>query len=248
LYNLAEDPAETNNLAAQERDRLIAMIGMWYVEAGKYNVLPIDSRGTPKLAEERPQIAATRNRYTYYPGTQMVPGNAAPRLLNRSHSVSVDVTVPEGGGEGVLFSMGGNDGGFVFFVKEGRLTYGYNYVTESYFRIEAPQPLPSGRHVLSFQFEPTGPADPAAGRGCPARIQLLVDGDPVGEGQLPVTIPLCLGLGAGVAVGADPGSPALPDYQPPFPFTGTVHKALVDVTGELVEDNEALIRMYLARQ
>jgi arylsulfatase len=248
LYNLAEDPAETNNLAAQERDRLIAMVGMWYVEAGKYNVLPIDSRGTAKFAEERPQIAVDRSRYVYYPGTQTVPGNAGPRLLNRAHSVSVDVTVPEGGAEGVLFSMGGNDGGFVFLVKEGRLLYGYNYVAESFFRVESSSPLPAGRHVLSFQFEPTGPADPASGKGCPARIQLLVDGETVGEGQLPVTIPLCLGLGAGVAVGADPGSPALPDYEPPFSFTGTVHKALVDVTGELVEDNEAMIRMYLARQ
>jgi arylsulfatase len=166
----------------------------------------------------------------------------------RSHSVSVDVTVPEGGAEGVLFSMGGNDGGFVFLVQDGRLTYGYNYVADSFFRIAADRPVPSGRHVLSFQFEPTGPADPAAGKGCPARIQLLVDGEAVGGGELPVTIPLAMGLGAGVAVGADPGSPTLPDYQPPFPFNGTVHKALVDVSGELVEDNEAMIRMYLARQ
>ena len=248
LYNVEEDPAETRNLADQERERLIAMIGMWYVEAGKYNVLPIDSRGTAKFAEERPQIAQDRSRYVFYPGTQVVPGNAAPRLLNRSHSVSVDVTVPEANAEGVLFSMGGNDGGFVFLVQGGRLLYGYNYVAEEFHRIEASQPLPAGRHVLSFQFDPTGPADPANGKGTPARIQLLVDGSPVGEGQLPVTIPLQLGLGAGLAVGQDPGSPALPDYAPPFPFNGTVHKAMVDVSGEALEDKEAMIRMYLARQ
>ena len=69
LYNLNEDFAETNNLAEKERDRLIAMIGMWYVEAGKYNVLPIDSRGTLRLADERPQIAVDRKKYVYYPGT-----------------------------------------------------------------------------------------------------------------------------------------------------------------------------------
>ena len=66
-----EDSAETNNLADQERDRLIAMIGMWYVEAGKYDVLPIDSRGTARFADERPQIAEPRKRYVYYPGTQV---------------------------------------------------------------------------------------------------------------------------------------------------------------------------------
>jgi arylsulfatase A-like enzyme len=248
LYNLNEDFAETNNLAEQERDRLIAMIGMWYVEAGKYNVLPIDSRGTQRFAEERPQIAVDRQRYVYFPGTQVVPGNAAPRLLNRTHSISVEAVVPIAGAEGVLFSMGGNDGGFSFYVQNGKLTYGYNYLTDAYFKVESSQALPSGHHIFSVQFEPTGPADIAKGKGTPAKITLLVDGYPVGEGNLPVTIPLSLGLAAGIAVGADPGSPTMPDYQPPFKFTGEVKKALVDVTGEAVEDKEAKMRMYLARQ
>ena len=248
LYNLQEDFAETNNLAETERDRLIAMIGMWYVEAGKYKVLPIDSRGTQRFAEERPQIAVDRQRYIYYPGTQVIPANAAPRLLNRSHSVSVEAVVPEAGAEGVLFSMGGNDGGFSFYVQNGKLTYGYNYVTDSYFKVESSQPLPTGHHIFSFQFTPTGPADIAQGRGTPANIKLLVDGQPVAEGDLPVTIPLSLGLGAGVALGSDPGSPTMPDYQPPFKFTGEVNRALVDVTGEAVQDYEERMRIYLARQ
>src|SRR4029079_11501279 len=116
LYHVAADFAETKNLAQKERDRLIAMIGMWYVEAGKYNVLPIDSRGTLRLAEQRPQIAPDRKRYIYYPGTQMVPSNAAPHLVNVRHSVSVHASVPRGGAEGVLYSMGGNDGGFSFYL------------------------------------------------------------------------------------------------------------------------------------
>jgi hypothetical protein len=221
---------------------------MWYVEAGKYNVLPIDSRGTLRLSAERPQIAVERKKYVYYPGTQVVPTNAAPRLLNCAHSISVDAVVPEGGAEGVLLSFGGNDGGFSFYVQNGKLTYGYNYVTDAYFKVESPEPLPSGRHIFSFQFDPTGPADFAKGKGTPAKITLLVDGKPVGTGDLPVTIPLSLGLGAGVAVGADPGSPAMPDYKPPFEFTGQVNKVLVDVTGEAVENYEAKMQMYLARQ
>ncbi|MBR8830381.1 MAG: hypothetical protein N5P05_003477 [Chroococcopsis gigantea SAG 12.99] len=248
LYNLKEDFAETNNLAASEQERLIAMIGMWYVEAGKYNVLPIDSRGTQRFAEERPQIASDRQRYVYYPGTQVVPINAAPRLLNRAHSVSIEAVVPEGGAEGVLFSMGGNDGGFSFYVQNGKLTYGYNYVADSYFKIQSTTSLPSGKHIFSFQFEPTGPANPGQGKGAPAKITLLVDAQPVGEGNLSVTIPLSLGLSAGVAVGADPGSPTMPDYQPPFAFNGEIRKALVDVTGTPVEDYEEKMRVYLARQ
>jgi arylsulfatase len=248
LYNLQDDFAETRNLAESERDRLIAMIGMWYVEAGKYNVLPIDSRTTLRFAIERPQLAPDRERYIYYPGTQMVPTNAAPRVLNRPHSISVEVDVPASEGDGVLFSMGGNDGGFAIYVLDGVFTYGYNYVADSYFHVRATSALPAGHHVLSVEFRPTGAADLAAGKGTPAHITLFVDGTPVGEGDLPVTIPLSLGLAAGVAVGADPGSPALPDYKPPFAYPGRIRRALVDVSGTPVEDLQAQIRMVLARQ
>ena len=62
-----------------------------------------------------------------------MPSNAAPRLVNVPHSVSVHASVPKGGAEGVLFSMGGNDGGFAFYVQGGKLTYGYNYVADKRF-------------------------------------------------------------------------------------------------------------------
>jgi arylsulfatase len=249
LYNLNEDCAETNNLAATERDRLIAMIGMWYVEAGKYDVLPIDGRGVLRFAEERPRIAADRKQYFYYPGTQVVPINAAPRLVSVAHSVSVHATVPAGGAEGVLFSMGGNDGGFSFYVQDDKLTYGYNYVADRRFKVQSSNGgIPEGEHIFSFEFKPTGKPDVAHGKGATATVRLFVDGKPVGSGELPVTIPISLGLAAGVSIGADAGSPVMTDYAPPFAFTGTVKKALVDVSGEAVEDKEAQMRMYLARQ
>lgn len=249
LYNVREDFAETNNLADQERDRLIAMIGMWYVEAGKYNVLPIDSRGTMRMVDERPQIAPKRDRYVYYPGTQPVPMFAAPVLVNVAHSVSVHVEVPEKGADGVLFSMGGVDGGFAFYVQDGKLTYGYNYCADQRFKIQADAAVPEGTHILSFEFVPTGAADVAVGKGVPATIKLLVDGKEVGTGDLPVTIPLSMGLASAISVGADPGAPVMDtDYAPPFAFAGTIRKALVDVSGTPVEDMEAKMRMYLARQ
>jgi arylsulfatase len=249
LYNVNEDIAETNNLAEKERDKLIAMIGMWYVEAGKYNVLPIDSRGTLRMADARPQIAPNRKKYIYYPGTQIVPSNAAPYLVNVAHSVSVHANVPSGGAEGALFSMGGVDGGFALYVKEGKLIYGYNYVADQRFKIRSDTAIPEGDHIFSFEFTPTGRADVAKGKGVPANIKLLVDGKPVGSGDLPVTIPLSLGLSAGVCVGADAGSPVMDtEYKPPFPFTGTIKKALVDVTGEAVEDMAAKMRIYLGHQ
>ena len=247
LYNLKEDPAETHNLAAQERARLIEMIGMWYAEAGKYNVLPIDSRGTLRFLEERPQIAPNRKKFVYYPGTQMVPTHVGPKVLNAEHRVSVHVTVPEGGADGALFTMGGNDGGFVFYVKDGRLTYGYNYVAGERFKVQAESVVPAGDHVLSFAFEPTAAPDIAKGKGTPARITLYVDGKEVGMGDLPVTIPLNLGLGAGVCIGSDNGSPVMlaDEYTPPFAYGGTVHRVFVDVSGEDIGDPEERAQAYL---
>src|SRR5262249_44410099 len=201
--------------------------------------LPIDSRGTLRLAEERPQIAVDRKQYVYYPGTQIVPSNAAPRVLNVPHSVSVHANVPRGGAEGVLYSMGGVDGGFSFYVQDGKLTYGYNYVADQRFKVQADSALPEGDHIISFEFTPTGQADIAHGKGVPANVKLFVDGQPIGSGDLPVTIPLTLGLAAGVSVGADAGAPVMTDYTAPFAFTGTVKKVLVDVTGEPIEDKAA---------
>ena len=88
------------------------------------------------------------------------------------------------------------------------------------------------------------------GKGTPADIKLMIDGKEVGAGKLPVTIPLQLGLGGSVVLGADTGSPVMlaEDYKPPFAFTGTVKKALVDISGEVTENLEAKVKMYLARQ
>ena len=249
LYNLNEDFAETNNLAEKERDRLIAMIGMWYVEAGKYNVLPIDSRGTARLADERPQIAVNRKKYIYYGGTQVVPPSAAPRLVNVPHSVSVHANVPKGGAEGVLYAMGSDEGGFSFYVQNEKLIYGYNYVSDRIFKVQSDTGgIPEGDHIFSFEFTPTGKPDIAKGKGVPANIKLFIDGKEVGRGDLPVTIPLMLSISAGVSLGANSGSPVVPDYETPFAFTGTVKKALVDISGELIEDKAAQMKIYLARQ
>ena len=83
-----------------------------------------------RIPEERPQIAARRNRYVLYPGTQSMPAAAAPKILNRPFSINAEVELREGA-EGVLLSMGGNDGGIALYVKDGQLCYVHNYVAKS---------------------------------------------------------------------------------------------------------------------
>ncbi len=248
LYRVEEDWAENHNIAAENRAKLIEMVGTWYVEAGKYNVLPVDGRGTLRFAEERPQIAVDRASYTFFPGTQSVPYNAGPRLLNRTHSITADVSIPEGGAEGVLISFGGVDGGYALYVKDGKLQYVQNYVAREYLHVASVESVPSGRHLLRVAFEATGSPDISHGKGAPGRAELYIYGKLVGEADFSTTTPLSLGLTSGIKVGADPGAPVAPFYTAPFAFTGTIHKVTIDVSGALIKDDEAELRAIMARQ
>ncbi len=248
LYHVEEDWAENHNVAADNRAKLIEMIGTWYVEAGKYNVLPVDGRGVARFADERPQITADRTSYTFYPHTQAVPFNAGPRLLNRTHSITADVEVPEGRADGALVSFGGTDGGYSFYIQDNKLQYVQNYVARDYLHVRASDPVPAGRHELRFEFEVTGPPDFAKGKGTPGRAQLYIDGKLAGQAEFPHTTPLSLGLTGGITVGADPGAPAAPFYKSPFEFPGKIHSVTFDLSGDVISDDEAEMRRIMARQ
>lgn len=247
LYHVEEDFAENHDVAEENRDRLIALIGTWYVEAGKYGVLPVDGSGLARMVGEKPLVSVPRDRYVYLPDTQSVPFFAGPRVLNRPHSITADVEIPEGGAEGVLLCQGTAAGGYSLFVKGGRLHYVHNYVGRGLHRVSTPDPLTPGGHRLRFEFEPTGQPDMAQGRGAPGRLQLYVDGALVADAEAPVTTPFIFNPGA-LTCGANPGSPVTPDYPSPFRFTGTLHTVTVDVSGDLVTDSESELRVAMARQ
>jgi arylsulfatase len=173
LYNVEKDWAENYNVAAENRSKLIEMISTWYAEAGKYNVLPIYGRGVLRLADERPGIAINRTRYTYYPGTQVIPINAAVKVFNRTHSIMADVETSAGGIEGVLLSQGDIEGGYLFYAKGGKLHWVYNYVSRAFYHVESDENVPEGRHQLGFEFEVTGKPDFANGKGSPGIAKLF---------------------------------------------------------------------------
>ncbi|RJP75652.1 MAG: arylsulfatase [Candidatus Abyssobacteria bacterium SURF_17] len=248
LYHVAEDFAENHNLADKEPAKLAEMISLWYVEAGKYNVLPIDGRSIVRALEERPLIAPDRSRYVYYQGTQPVPTFTAVRVLNRPHSITADVEIPKGGAEGVLLSHGDNEGGYVFYVNGGKLRYAHNYVARTIHRVESNGTVPEGCHQLRYEFEVTGEPDFYEGKGSPGRGRLYIDGKLVGQIEMPFTIPFAMGLSGGVTAGAFPGAPIVPELPAPFAFTGTIHTVTVDVSGELTKSADAEMRMNMARQ
>jgi arylsulfatase len=249
LYHVAEDPAENHDVSAENRERLIEMIAQWYVEAGKYNVLPIDGRGPQRVQDERPAIAVDRSSYTYYPHTQPVSASAGAFVLNRPHSITAEVEIPEDGAEGVIFSHGGSDGGYSLYMKDGRLHYVHNYVASEYFHLESTEKVPAGEHQLRFEFEVTGPPDIPKGKGTPGRAQLYFDGKLVGQAEFPYTTPMMFGVAGGaLECGMDSGSSVTPEYKPPFEFTGAIDSVTVDVSGELIRDTEQEMRVIMARQ
>jgi arylsulfatase len=209
--------------------------------------MPIDGSGLQRMLAEKPQAAAPRDSYTYIPNTQATPFFAGPRVLNRPHSITASVEIPEGGADGVLLCQGSAAGGYSFFLKAGRLHYVHNYVSRGLYRVSSPEPVPAGAHELRFEFEPTGKPDLPNGRGASGRLQLYVDGNLVAAGDAPVTIPFAINPGA-LMCGANPGSPVTDDYSSPFRFTGTLHHVTVDVSGDLITDTESEVRMAMARQ
>jgi arylsulfatase A-like enzyme len=248
LYHVAEDFAENHNVAAANQAKLIEMVAQWYVEAGKYNVLPVDGRVMARAQEERPQIAVDRKSYTFYPNTQPMSGAVSASTLNRPHSITAYVEIPKEGAEGVLFSVGGVDGGYSFYVKDGKLCYVHNYVGKEITIVRSKDNVPAGCHELRFEFEPTGKPDIRMGKGSPGRAQLYINQKLVGQIEMAVTTPMSFGLGGGLAVGADVGSPVTTDYKAPFPFTGKLYKVTLDVSGQVIRDDELTMKKIMARQ
>jgi arylsulfatase A-like enzyme len=248
LYRITDDPTESRNVAAEYPAKLRELIALWWVEAGKYQVLPLDGEVTSRTTVERPQTSRPRTRFAYYPNLAAVATFAVPKTMNRPHSIEADVTVPAGGGDGVLLANGGAAGGYSLYVKDGRLHYTLNYVARDYFTVTSTATVPEGRHRFRFEFEPTGEPDFANGKGAPGHFQLYVDGALVASRDVPHTTPMLYEL-EGLSCGYDSGAPVVPDaYDPPFAFEGTIHEVVIDVAGELIEDDEATMRRLMAQQ
>ncbi len=248
LYDITADPTESTDVSAENPEKLRQLVALWWVEAGKYKVLPLDGSVKQRLTVERPQTSRPRTSFTYYPNLGMVPAFAAPPSLNRPHSIEADVDIPEGGAEGVLLAQGGAAGGFALYMKDGLLHYAHNYVARDLFEVSSREPVPPGSHRLRFEFEPTGDPDFAAGKGSPGRLQLYIDGDLVGQTDAPHTTPIFYEL-EGLTCGYDGGAPVLAGvYESPFEFTGTIRSVTVDLSGELITDEEAEMARIMAQQ
>ena len=246
LFDTRTDPTECHDLADKHPDKLRELINLWWVQAGMYNALPLENRGVVEiLGTERPQIAKPRNRYVYYPGCVEVPESAAPNIRNRSYTVAVEATIDSADASGVLFSQGARFGGHALYIKDGKLKYVYNWVGMFEQTIEATEPISAGHAVFSVSFHREGDSMPAEGT-----LTLHVGDRTVGEGRIKTQPGKFSLAGEGLNVGKDTAEPVTDDYSgtSPWPFVGgTIHRAVVDVSGEPFEDLAQEARMAFAR-
>src|SRR5262245_48318448 len=151
----------------------------------------------------RPDLAGKRKTFTYYPGQLGLPNDAAPRILNKSWTLTADLEISGSGAEGMITTHGGLVGGYGLYVRGGKPTFVYNYLALDRYTIAGQSALPNGKVQLKVDFAYKGKADE---RGQAAAVTMTVNGTKVAEGQIPKTIPLQISLGEGLDIGMDVGS------------------------------------------
>jgi arylsulfatase A-like enzyme len=247
LYNLAEDRAQTTNVAAEHPERLEELKGLWSYYAGVYKGLPLDDRTALEIiSSPRPQPTEPRDRYVYYPHTADVPESVAVNVRRRSYTIAAGATLDSAEAEGVLFAHGGVAGGHALYVQSGRLHYVYNWLGERIQKISSDVEVEPGKHVFTAEFEKTG--DEEGTGSAVGTLTLYMDETEVGSAEIATQPGFFALTGDGLCIGRDSASPVSADYAAPFRFTGgEIDRVIVDVSGDHYVDHEKEVLAYLAR-
>ncbi len=242
LYHVAEDLSESRDLAGQHPELLRQLIELWWAEAERNQVLPLDNRVLWALVNPKPDHRPPREVFRYFPGAAQVPEPAAVNVRNRSHALIVDVTVPGSGpADGVLLAMGSALGGWSLHILGGRARYVHNLYGKERHAISSAAALAPGEHRIEFAFtKDEGPG----GTGV-----LSCDSREVGRGVIPRFTPSGFnGAGAGLTCGYEWGPAIGTGYTAPFPFRGTIRRACVQTRGPVVRDPLAELEAILSEQ
>jgi arylsulfatase len=247
LFHVEIDPSETNDLAADQPEKLRELIDLWWQEIEERNILPLDGTVSQRFATPRPSISGPREKFVFYPGAPVM-ALSQPMIYNRSHVITADLSIPEGGAEGVVVSSGSHAGGYTFYLKDGKAHYYYNYLGKKDFKITSDMDVPEGDVTLVYEFEVTGKPDIRNGKGAPGTGKLFINGQQVGEVDMDVTVPIIFSA-EGLTCGWDYADSVDHEaYKPPFRFSGTLKRVTYDLSGEALQDAEAEMRRAMANQ
>ena len=191
-------------------EKLHELQRLWLIEATRYKVLPIDDRVVEKMNPDtagRPVLIKGKTQLLFG-GMGRLSENCVVNIKNKSHSVTAEIEVPESGAEGVIIAQGANIGGWSLYAKDGKLKYCYNVARrEALLSSRRRAPIPAGEHQVRMEFAYAG-----GGLGKGGKVTLYVDGNKVGEGEIPMTLAMVFSADDGCDVGEDTGAPVSPDY------------------------------------
>jgi len=211
------------------------MQDLFWKEAEKYQVLPLDASVAGRLVAPRPSLSAGRTSFTWTRPITGTPNGDAPSVLNASYNFKADVEIPQGGAEGMLITQGGRFGGYGFYVLKNKPVFTWNLVDLKRVRWDGPE-LTAGKHMIEFDFKYDGLGAATMmfgdynGIGKGGTGVLKVDGKDVATEKMEHTLPFILQWDEALDIGSDTGTPVDDDdYSTPFNFTGKLNKITLNI-------------------
>jgi arylsulfatase len=223
LYHVAEDFSEAVNLADKYPDKLHELQLLFYAEAAKYNVLPLDDSTIGRFdVSIRPSLTRGRTEFTYYGTVTRIPEGTAPDVKNKSFRITAEVVLPKGDEQGIIVTQGGLSAGYALMFKGGKPIFHYNMANVAHYDIAAKDAVAAGKHTIVFDFKYDGGGIGKGGTGT-----LSVDGRNIAEGRIEHTMPVRFSFDETFDVGEDTGTPVSEEYDVPFKFTGQIEKVVI---------------------
>lgn len=211
---------QSNDLSKENPNKLHELQRLFLIEAVKHNVLPLDDRRVERFNPDmagRPTLIHGRSQLLFEWMGRLTE-NVVLALKNKSHAISTQLEVPEGGANGVILSQGGAFGGFALYLHEGKPAYCYNLFGLQRFKVYGEAPVPPGEHQLRMEFAYDG-----GGLAKGGSVALYLDGAKVGEGRVEGTVPMMFSADETTDVGTDSATPVSDDYgAKDNAFTGRV--------------------------
>ena len=229
LYDVRSDFSLANDLAAKDPKKLADLQAVFLAEAKKYHVLPIDDRVFERMdaaAVGRPDLMQGRTSLTLGEGMTGMLEGVFINVKNRSSTITAEVDVPAGGGNGTILAQGGRFGGWSLYVKDGVPGYHYNFLGLQQFDVRSSKPLAPGKSTLRYEFAYDGGGPGKGGTGT-----LFVNDEKVGEARIPHTQAGIFSADETADVGVDLGTPVVEAIgsEHASRFTGHIPKVTVEV-------------------
>jgi arylsulfatase A-like enzyme len=251
LYNIADDYSQYNDVADKNPDKLHELQALFLTQATKYQVLPLDNSILPRIVTPRPSATAGRTVFTYSGENAGIPLGNAPSILDKYYTITAEVSVPQGGAEGMIATLGGRFGGYALYLLKGKPVFSYNLLDLERYRWEAGvgrrdlfgEALKPGKHTIVFDFKYDGPGPGKGGTGV-----LTVDGNEIARKTIPHTIPILMTIDETFDIGSDTRTTVDDSYKLPFRFTGKIDKLTYKLgPTQMTGDEQRLMRHALER-